>query len=64
MVLVQDGQQRYQLTGRVAAMVRWLAARAERLMVPEKIAVTFDCAGSRVSAEVKEREKVDSAFSV
>lgn len=60
-LIVQDGSCRYELNGRVALMVRWLAVRAERLGAINKVAVTFDCAGSRVSAEVKEREAVDAA---
>jgi len=61
-VIVLDGEQRIELSSRVAAMVRWLAEQTERVSVPDKIAVTFDCAGSKVSAEVREREPVDTAF--
>jgi len=59
---VLDGDREYCVRGRIALIVRWLVARAERLMIPDRLAVTFDCAGSSVSAEVKEREAVDAAF--
>jgi hypothetical protein len=43
--------------------MRWLVANAERVTRPQKIQLTFDCAGSSVSAEVKERERVEPGHS-
>jgi hypothetical protein len=62
-VEVVDGNRTYMFRGRLAAMVRWLAANAKRVSEPQKIQLAFDCAGSSVSAELKEREQVDPAFS-
>ena len=59
---VLDGDRRYELRGRVAGIVRWLAENEGRLTQPRRVQVTFDCAGSSVSAEVKQREQVDAAF--
>jgi len=61
-VMVQEGKRSHKLEGRLAMMVTWLVRRAERVTAPDNIQVTFNCAGSRVSAEVKERESVDAAF--
>ena len=59
LLVVQDGPKQYELRGRMAVMVRWLVSRSQRLMASDKVAVTFDCAGRKVSAEIKERELVD-----
>lgn len=61
-IQVVDGKRIYHLEGRVAVMVRWLALRAEKVKGPQKVQVVFDCAGSKVFAEVKEREAVDAAL--
>jgi len=61
-VQVLDGDRRYELRGRVAGIVRWLAENEGRLTQPGKVQLVFDCAGSSVSAEVRERERVDPAF--
>jgi hypothetical protein len=55
--LVDDSSETV-MTGRVATIMRWLAANVERVTLPQKIQITFDCAGASVSAEVKERERV------
>ena len=55
MVTVENG------VGRVERLVRWLEANAERISRPEKVQVTFDCAGSTVHATVKVSESVDPA---
>jgi len=57
-VQVQDGRRKYELTGRVETMVRWLARNEARITGASKLQVTFDCAGKTVSAEVRERERV------
>jgi len=44
--------------GRVAKIVRWLIDNQERVSRPERVQLTFDCAGRSVEAELKEREKV------
>jgi hypothetical protein len=59
-VIIEDGKQTT-LTGRVAAMVRWLLKNAERLASNDKIQVTFDCAGSTVLAETRKREPISDA---
>jgi hypothetical protein len=61
MNLVIDGK-RIEVGERVFTMVRWLILRRERVAAPEKVRIAFDCAGSTVSAEVKERERVDPAL--
>jgi hypothetical protein len=61
MNLVIDGK-RIEVDKRVATMVRWLLMRRERVAAPERVRIAFDCAGSTVSAEVKERERVDPAL--
>jgi len=43
-------------------MVLWVLTQAERLVALDRVQVTFDCAGSTVSAEVRERERVDPAL--
>lgn len=60
--MVENDGRRYELRGRVAQMVHWLSTRADRLMESPKISITFDCAGQTVSAEIKERERVDPAL--
>ena len=48
MLQVTDGHSSYTLDGRVAAMVRWLAERAEWLGGQKKMKVEFNCAGRKV----------------
>lgn len=57
-IQMQDGSRDVELNGRVAVMVRWLAANAQRITRPDKVQVVFDCAGTTVSAAVTERERV------
>lgn len=47
---------------RVIKMIRWLLLRHDRIAVSDRLQITFDCAGSTVSAEVRERELVDAAI--
>ena len=61
MILEIDGK-RIEIDGRVATLVRWLVARRGKVTAPDKIQIAFNCAGSSVSAEVKERERVDPAL--
>jgi len=56
--VLADGR-RFRVQGRVARMIVWLARNAERLLAIDQVALTFNCAGPRVSAEVKEREPVE-----
>ena len=51
MLQVLDGTNRYSLTGRAAAIVRWLARQGEHLEQPQKVKVEFNCAGTRVQAK-------------
>lgn len=46
--------------GRLARMVRWLIDNRDRVDRPNKVQVTFDCAGRSVVVELKEREKIES----
>lgn len=64
LLVVTEGRERYEFDSgsRVALMVRWLATQAARLSA-SKLSVTFDCAGSSVSAELRERERLDPDFS-
>ena len=45
--------------GRTASIIHWLVTNVERVERPEKVQLTFDCAGRAVIAELKEREKVE-----
>lgn len=40
---------------RLVKIQRWLTSNAERIARPEKVQLTFDCAGGKVVVEVKER---------
>ncbi len=40
---------------RLVKIAQWLQGNAERIARPEKVQLTFDCAGSKVIVEVKER---------
>jgi hypothetical protein len=57
-VKVVDNGREYNPTGRVELLVRWLCQQMARVSGPEKVQVTFDCAGQRASVEVKERSSV------
>jgi hypothetical protein len=61
-VQVNGQPHQVQVRGRVALIVRWLIARRDKLNASEKMRVVFDCAGSSVRAEVREREQVDPAL--
>jgi hypothetical protein len=45
---------------RTSNIIAWLMANVERIEKPNKVQVTFDCAGRSVVAELKEREKVET----
>jgi len=60
-IQMQDGSRDIEVTGRVAVLVRWLAANVGRVTRPDRVQVTFDCAGSTVHATVKESEPVEPA---
>ena len=64
LTILDDAGKQITLDGRIAAIVRWLIARRQRLEAPVKMRMTFDCAGQSVSAEVSEREQVDRRFFV
>lgn len=59
---VVDDKREYELTGRVAKMVRWIVRRAKRVTRPQNIQVVFDCAASTVNVTIKEREPAEAAF--
>jgi hypothetical protein len=61
MVIVLDGRRVEIDPGRLAALVQWLVTHRERFEHQEKVQVTFDCAGDRAIAVVKERVDVDPA---
>ena len=61
MIVVRDNEQ-VRVDGRIAQMIAWLLARCERVSASNNIAITFNCAGPNVSAEVKERERLDAAL--
>lgn len=42
----------------MAMIVRWLLQAGVQVVMPEKVQVTFDCAGSNVSVEVRQREQL------
>ncbi len=52
----------FNVSDRVMAMIQWLLLRHDRVTQAERLQLTFDCAGGRVSAEVKERETLDPAL--
>jgi len=60
-MFVVIGNERISLEGRAETIVRWIVGRLAEIEEPEKVGLTFDCAGSAVSVEVKKRERVDAA---
>ena len=63
MLTILDGdKQGITVDGRIAAIVRWLISRRHKVEAPNRVQLTFDCAGQSVSAETREREQVDWAF--
>lgn len=61
MELILDGS-RYMVQGRVAIIIMWLLHRLDRISVPDKVQIVFDCAGpDLITVEIKERERVDLA---
>jgi len=54
MVTVILDDKTIRVSGRVAAMVRWLAERAERLNTRSPLKVEFNCGGSEVKPRVME----------
>jgi len=47
-LMVQDGRRVTNLEGRAAVIVRWIAARADRLNGRQRVKLEFDCAGHKV----------------
>jgi hypothetical protein len=47
--------------GRTGRIVRWLAENVQRVEGPEKVQLTFDCAGRAVSVELKERQRIEES---
>lgn len=47
-LMVQDGRRVTNLEGRAAVIVRWIAARADRLNSRQRVKLEFDCAGHKV----------------
>jgi len=47
-LMLHDGQRVMPLEGRAAVIVRWIAARAERLNGRQRVKLEFDCAGHKV----------------
>jgi len=58
MLQVIDGGTVYDVDGRLAVIVRWLMEVGRRVVTSGKVQVTFDCGGSSVSVEVKERHQL------
>ncbi len=59
MVEVQVENKTLQVGGRVARLIGFLAEQAERINGPEKLQVTFNCAGNSFNVELKERLAVN-----
>ncbi len=59
-IILDDGS-RKKMAGRVAALVLWLL-RNERRVERDKIELTFHCAGPKITAELRERERLDAAL--
>jgi hypothetical protein len=56
-VVVDDGES-VTLTGRVAAMVRWLVSQAERLNTLPQVRVEFNCSGFKsVKPKIEECQR-------
>jgi hypothetical protein len=47
----------------MAKMMRWLVRPASRAVQHRNVHVVFDCSGSRVIVEIKEREDSDTVLS-
>jgi len=47
-LMLHDGQRIISLQGRAAAIVRWIADRADRLDGRERVKLEFNCAGNKV----------------
>jgi hypothetical protein len=47
---------------RVVSMMCWIINRMDRVCKPERLRITFDCAGPSVSAEILERERAEPAL--
>jgi len=50
MLQVLDEDKRISLTGRAAAIVRWLTANAQQINGQGRLKLQFDCAGRKVRA--------------
>jgi hypothetical protein len=55
MIEVLDNDETIRVGGRAARLIHFLARQAERINKPEKMQITFDCAGNSFSVELKER---------
>ncbi len=40
---------------RIEKIIAWLQAHRDKICCPDKVQVVFDCAGGKISAEIKER---------
>lgn len=63
MIEIHNNGQVYLITTeRVEQIIRWLVTNERRMMLPDRMQVTFHCAGERVMrVEVKELEKLDNS---
>ena len=50
MLQVLDGPKSHKLTGRAAAIVRWLTVNAQQINGHGRLKLQFDCAGRKVKA--------------
>lgn len=59
MIILDEGT-RYEIrNGRLVALIRWLITYRDRFEDKARVQLTFDCAGDRANATVKERSDVD-----
>ena len=60
MIVVDGGERRRIPPGRPRAILRWLLEHRERIEQRDRIQVTFDCAGERAQAVIKETDYIDT----
>jgi hypothetical protein len=57
-IVIEAGQREHIPEGRQADLIRWLLEYRERIEKAEKIQVTFDLAGERIHASIRQNYKV------
>lgn len=61
MIEIHNNGQVYLITTeRVEQIIRWLVSNEKRMISPERMQVSFHCAGDRITrVEIKELEELD-----